>query len=253
MEISATASALFGSSSAETIFSSGQSATNTAEQQSAKAIINGHRREINRIRGYKEQLTPSENNRLSELADKIRVIGAKASAGTVREDELADRAEFLAEADRIIGKPTADLEIDPELAEFNNLKLSLLEPKLDPVKAKRVTFLERYKNNLEAQINKNPGRQTPQIRFQNVASLIDQLKPLRLTTELSQAERKAYDDVVGLMNEHAGRKIELSADESDRVIALERSITQFQGSLGPDLSQQPTPQAVSNAYVALTR
>jgi len=253
MDIAATATSFFGSSSAESIFSSGQSASITPDQQSAKVIISAHKREINRIRGYKEELTPTDNNRLTKLAEKISAIAAKANAGTVRPDELKDRTEYLQEADRIIGKPTVDLEVDITLAGYNNLKLAILEPKLDPATAKRVAFLERFKNNLEDIINSNPDRLAPQRQFQSVAGLIDQLKPLRLTTDLSRTEAKTYDNIVNLMNDHVGHEIELSVKDSNRVIALERSIALFQGSLGPDLSQQPTPQAVANAYVSLSR
>ncbi len=64
---------------------------------------------------------------------------------------------------------------------------------------------------------------------------------------------KATLIIVELINDHAGVKIELTAQESDKVAALESSIANFRGSLGPDLSTQPTPQAVANAYIALTR
>lgn len=250
MDIAATATSLFGSSSAESIFSSGQTAS---DQQSAKVIISAHKREINRIRGYKEELTPTDNNRLTKLAEKIRAIVAKASAGTVRPDELTDRTEYLKEADRIIGKPTVDLEVDITLAGYNNLKLAILESKLPPATAKRVAFLERFKNNLEDIINSNPDRLAPQLQFQSVNRILNQLNPLRLTTDLTRAEAKTYDNIVTLMNDHVGHKVELSVKDSNRVIALERSIALFQGSLGPDLSKQPTPQAVANAYVSLTR
>lgn len=253
MEIAATASSLFGSSSAETIFSLGQSVGATSSQQSAKAIIIASKREINRIRGYKLDLTPTDNQKLTQLAKKISVIEAKSIAGTVREDELADRLEYIDEANRIIGKPIVGVEADEKLAEYNALKVALLEPKLDGATAKRVAFLERYKNTLAEQINNNPDRRTPQLQYQTAIKLIDQLKPLRLTTELSIAERKAYDDIVELINDHTDVKIELTAKESGRVIALERSIADFQSSLGPDLSQQPTPQAVANAYISLSR
>lgn len=253
MDITAAANSIFGSPTVDSIFSSGQGVSNTADQQSAKAIITGHKREINRIRGYKEQLTPRDNKRLNEIATRIREITTRATAGTARQDELDENGELRREADIIIGKPTVDLEIDEKLAEYNNLKLSLLEPELSPALAKRVAFLERYKSGLEEQINENPNRITLKLQFQSAAGLIDQLKPLRLTTELSRREGKSYDDIVGLINEHVGVKVELTVEESNKVIALERSITQFQGSLGPDLSQQPTPQAVANAYVSLSR
>lgn len=253
MEIASIASRLFGSSSAATIFSLGQSVSGTSVQQSAQAIITAQKREISRIRGYKLDLTPTDNRKLTELADKIKVIEAKAVAGTVRADELDDRLEFFEEADRIVGKPIVDVEADQKLAEFNALREALLEPKLDSATAKHVAFLERYRDSLEDQISENPDRRTPQIRIRSAIAQIKQLKPPRLTTELSIAERKTYDDIVELINDHAGIKIELTARESDKVIALENSIRNFRALLGPDISQQPTPQAVARAYISLAR
>ncbi|RME99829.1 MAG: hypothetical protein D6773_12350, partial [Alphaproteobacteria bacterium] len=240
-----------GSTSAETVFAATATSGGSSEATTARAIITAHRREINRIRGYKLQLTPTETERLRKIQEKVVEISRKASAGTVREDELADRDELLEEADRIIGKPTVDLEVDDKLAEYNALKVALLEPKLDPATKRRVEFLERYKASLEEEVTRRPESASVISRLQTVAALIDDLKPLRLTTELSPVERRTYDDIVELINDHVGRKVELTARESDRVIALERSIDLFEARVGPDLSQQPTPQAVSRAYTAL--
>ena len=66
-----------------------------------------------------------------------------------------------------------------------------------------------------------------------------------------ESQAGAYDDIVELINDHTGVKIELTAAESSKVAALESSIAQFQSILGPDLSQQPTAQAVANAYATL--
>jgi len=249
----ATAESFFGSASAESIISAGQSASGTTGQQSAKIIITAHKREINRIRGYKLDLTPADLQKLSKLKEKILEIEAKAAAGTARADELDDRLEFLDEADRIVGKPIVDIEVDDTLAEFNALKVGLLEPKLDNATAKRVAFMERFKDSIEKQINEDPERVSLQQKFQSISSIIDRLKPLRSPSQLSKAEGKTYDDIVELINDHAGIKIELTAAESRKVAALESSIATFQSILGPDISQQPTPQAVANAYVALTR
>lgn len=249
----ATAESFFGPSSADSIISAGQSASGTSDQQSAKLIITAQKREINRIRGYKLDLSPSDLQKLSKLKGKILKIEDKAAAGTARADELDDRLEFLNEADRIVGKPIVDIEIDDTLAEFNALKLALLEPKLDNATAKRVAFMERFKDTLEGQINKDPERLSLQQKFQSVSSVINRLKPLRAPSQLSKAEGKTYDDIVKLINDHVGVKIELTVVESTKVAALESSIINFQNILGPDISQQPTAQAVSNAYVALTR
>ncbi len=249
----ATAESFFGSTSAESIISAGQSASGTGDQQSAKIIITAHKREINRIRGYKLDLTPADLQKLSKLQVKIQGIEAKAAAGTARADELDDRLEFLKEADLIIGKPIVDIEADDTLAEFNALKVALLEPKLDNATAKRVAFLQRFKDTIEQQINEDPERFSLQLKFQSVSGILNGLNPLRSPSQLSKAESKTYDDIVELINNHTGVKIELTAEESRKVAALESSIATFQGSLGPDPSQQPSAQAVANAYVALTR
>jgi hypothetical protein len=250
---SVSAETLFGSASAGSLLSAGQSTSGKSNQQSAATIISSQKREINRIRGYKLELTPADLFKLSKLKEKIRVIEAKAAAGTVREDELDDRLEFLKDADRIFGKPIVDIEVDDKLAEFNALKVALLEPKLDNATAKHVAYLERFKESVEQQINKDPERHSLQLKFQSIDSLINNLKPLRAPSQLSKAESKTYDDIVELINDHAGVKIELTAAESIKVAALESSIAQFQSILGPDLSQQPTAQAVANAYIALSR
>lgn len=253
IDISSIASALFGSASAETLFSAGQSASATPDQQSAKTIIGAHKREINRLRGYKLELTPSDLQKLSKLKEKIQIIEAKASKGTVRADELDDRLEMLDEANRIIGKPIVDVEADAKLAEYTALKVALLEPKLDIATAKRVAFLERFRNTIEEEITNNPDRQSLKTKFQGIDGLIKSLKPPRATSQLSLAERRTYDDIVELINDHAGIKVELTAAESDKVAALERSIVALQSALGPDLSQEPTPQAVARAYISLSR
>ena len=125
------------------------------------------------------------------------------------------------------------MEADDELAEFNALKLALLEPKLDNATAKQVAFMERFKESVEQQINENPERHSLALKFQSISGQIDALKPLRTPSQLSKAERKTYDDIVVLINDHAGVKIELTAQESDKFAALESSIANFQGSLGP--------------------
>lgn len=249
----ANAESLFGSASAQDVIAAGAAASGTSDQQSAQVIIKAHKREINRIHGYKLDLTPSELQRLRDLQEDIQEIQSKAAAGTVRQDELDDRIEFLEEADRILGKPIVDVEADETLAEYNNLRVSLLEPKLDGSRAKRVAFIERFKASLEAQINENPERHSLQLQFQSIDRQLKALKPLRSPTQLSKAESKAYDDIVGLINDHAGVKIELTVAEWTKVEALESSITKFQANLGPDPSQQPTAQAVANAYTALVR
>lgn len=248
---SASAETFFGPATGEAVIAAAQSGSATTDAASAQAIVTAQRREVNRIRGYKLELTRAEEQKLTELKEDILVIARKALEGTARPSELDDRLEMLKEADRIIGKPIVDVEADDKLAELNALKVAILEPKLDNATAKRVAFLERFRDSVELQVERSPDRKSLKEKFSAVVQQIDRMKPLRQTSQLSKAERRTYDDIVELINDHIGAKVELSSRESDRVASLEASIEQFQAFVGADLSQQPTPQAVARAYTSL--
>jgi len=233
------------------LLSIGKSAGATPEQETAQATITAQRREINRIRGYKLQLTPAENQKLSQIQQKIQQIESRASQGIARPDEFKDRAELFKEADRIIGKPTVDVEADTVLANLNAKIEALLQPKLDKALARRVESLERIKSNFEDKIAENPESRTNLSQLQSISRVIKELKPLREVSQLSQAERREYDDLVEQVNAHAGAKIELSSKEAIKVAELQRSISQLSSQLPPDASSQPTAAAVARAYVRL--
>lgn len=233
------------------VFQAQQNTSITPEQQSASVIISSHRREINVIRGYKPELNQNEQLRLAELEDVVREVEEKSIAGTARQDELDDRLEAIDEANEIIGKPIVDVEADETLAEYNSLKLALLEPVLDPIKQKAVDRLNRLKTGFEEQIAENPERRGLNRQFQAVTRQIEAINPLNSPSDLSPEAQRVYDDVVELINNHTGVKLELTAAETRRVEELQASITQLQGLLGPDPGSEPTPGAVSRAYVSL--
>lgn len=233
------------------MLSIGKSAGATPEQETAQATITAQRREINRIRGYKLQLTPAENQKLSQIQQKIQEIGSRAAQGIARPDEFEDRAELFREADRIIGKPTVDVEADTVLADLNAKIEALLQPKLPKAVAQRVESLERIKSSYEDKIAENPDSRTNIAQIQSLSRIITELKPLREVSELSQAERREYDELVQQVNDHAGAKIELTSKEAIKVAALQSSISQLSSQLPPDASTQPTAAAVARAYVRL--
>lgn len=238
---------IFGGGSAESVLAiSAGGASN--EQVAAKAIVTAQKREINRIKGYKIDLTPADNQRLAEIQKEIQAIEKKANAGTVRPDELEDRTALYEEADIIIGKPVVDVEADAKLAEYAGLLESLLKPKLNPSLQKRVDYLNRVKDDVEEQFNLNGDNETLRRRFQSLTRIISQLAPQRAVHQLSNAEQKVYDDIAVLINDHAGVKLQLSARESKRVADLEESIINLQASLGADPASQPTAGQVARAY-----
>ena len=222
MEIGAKPTDLFGSPSVESMFTAGQSGGATPEQETARITIQAYQREINRIRGYKLELTPAENQRLRKIQEQVQQIKQKASLGTVRQDELDDR-----------------------LGELAGILEALLEPKLNPAVKKRV------KATVEERLTDNSTNATLRRQFQNVTAQIASIMTPRPITALSTAERNSYDDLAELINDAAGAKIQLTAKEARRVAELEESIISLQGQLGADPSQQPTAAAVSRAYTRL--
>ncbi len=245
------AAQFFGAGPVASIFSAGQFEGSTPQQETARVTILAQRREINRIRGYKLQLTPAEKQKLAEIQQKVQVIEQKSSNGTVRSDELEDRTDLLAQADEIIGKPSIDAKADDELAKLAGIMEALLNPKLNPAQAKRVEMLRRVKDNIESSMLRSPESATLRNQFRNVTSQLLEANPPRPVSSLSITERKAYDDLAVLINERAGAKIQLSAKENIRVAELESSIINLQALSPPNFGQQPTSQQVSRAYTRL--
>ena len=229
MEIGVKATQLFGGGDVTSFFAAGASGGASSEQATATAIVNAQQREINRIRGYKLQLTPAENFRLGEIQDEILKIQEKTNNGTVRADELEDRVTLYEEADTILGKPVLEIETetDETYIDFVSALENLLEPKLNPAVAKRVEALERIKDTLEEQLVDRPDSPVLRGRFQSVSNTIDALKPLRKVEELSVQERRIYDETARALNDYVGVKLQLESREAIRVGQLERSIEQF--------------------------
>jgi hypothetical protein len=250
VEIGASASQLFGSSSAESVFAVGVSSGASSEQQTALTVVKAQQREINRIRGYKLQLTAAENFRLTEIQGEILKIQEKTSNGTVRPDELEDRTELYKEADRIIGKPVLDYDAseDEVLTEYTSALEALMQPRLDSATQKHVDYLKRIKERLETKLEDSPDNATVLSQFQSVSGAIDKLKPLRLVEQLSKAERREYDEIVDKINDHVGMKLQLNSRDAMRVGQLERSINDMASSLPADPAGQPTSAAVTRAY-----
>lgn len=244
----ASAADVFGASSATSIFSAKLTGGASNIQQAARVVTDATNREIKRIRGYKVQLTPADNKRLTEIQKEIQTINQKAADGTVRRDEIDDRAELYIESDFIIGKPSAGIENDDFLDDINEKIETLLAPKLTPQKEKRLAIL----NNMLEQLQDALGDDTSNViaikRVTNVQYQIDQIDVSRPVTALSVNEKQEYDELVDTANAYAGKKLLLNARDSARVQALEETIAQMASSLPASNSGQPTSADVSRAY-----
>lgn len=248
----ASATDFFGGGTAQSVFSVGVGGGATDGQQASKVIIASQETEINRIRGYKLKLTPSETEQLRQIRADVIELNEKAGNATATEEDLDKRKELLAEADVILGKPSADVEADDILATLREKINDVLSPELSNPTQRRVDILEKLKANFEKQITRNPSNKQPQLQLQNVARQILTLTPLTHISQLSSADRKEYDQLVELTNKHVGEKLVLSARESIRVADLQTSINELKASLPADSGSGPSPADVSRAYVRLS-
>ena len=227
VDILSSAASFLPAPTADAFFSQAASGESSA-QVVAQATIKAANREINRIRGYKLELSPADNAQLIKIQEQVQKIEQKAQAGTVRPDELEDRVELFTEADRIIGKPTVDIEADTTLAELSAGLDLILKPRLSGAVQNQVDSLVRIKANLEERISDNPDSATLQAQFQSVSRVLDGLAPLRPISSLSAAERRDYDEQVELINDYAGAKVELTTKESLKVSQLQSTIAEMQ-------------------------
>lgn len=247
MAISATS--LFASTTTESIFATTTGAqAPAAEALHAQTVIRAQRRQINQIKGYKLELTPADNQRLSKIKAEIVDIEKRAAASGLDDSDVAKRIDLLADADEIIGKPTADVEADDELAEYAGLIEAVLSPRLDGVTERRLETLQRVKDGMIGAIARSPKSKALQSQFQSVVRQMSQLKPLRSPGDLSASESKVYDDIAELINDHVGAKIQLSARDSKRVADLEASILDLQAVANSAGINQASSQAVTRAY-----
>lgn len=245
------ATSIFGGGSATTLFAATVSGGATDAQQAAQVVVDASKKEINRIRGYKLQLTPAENKRLSELQEQIGKINDKAANGTVRDDELEDRSELFLEADTIIGKPSAGVENDDVLDGLREQIDEVLAPRLTPQQQDRLDTLNTLLTSFEERLADDPSNVVAIRQVQNIQRQISNIDVPRKVTELTVAEKQEYDELVEQANNHAGAKLLLNARESARVQALEETIGQMSSLLPADPAGQPTAAAVARAYARI--
>ncbi len=245
------ATSIFGGGSATSVFAANVSGGATDGQKAAQVVVDASKKQINRIRGYKIQLTPAENKRLSEIQEKISKISEKAANGTVRDDELEDRSELFLEADTIIGKPSAGVENDDVLDGLREQIDEVLAPRLTPQQQDRLDTLNTLLASFEERLGDDPTNVVAIRQVQNIQRQISNIDVPRKVTELTVAEKQEYDELVEQANNHAGAKLLLNARESARVQALEETIGQMSSLLPADPAGQPTAAAVARAYARI--
>ena len=245
------ATSIFGGGKASSVFSAGLTGGASDAQQAAKTVVDATTQQINRIRGYKAQLTPAENKRLDEIRVEIGKISDKSVAGTARSDELDDREVLFLEADTIIGKPSAGVEIDETLEELREKVDAVFAPRLTPPQEKRLETLNNLLETFEEKLDDDTSNVNTIRQIQNVTRQINAIDVPRSITQLSVSEKAEYDALVEETNAYAGAKLLLNAQEATRVQFLQETIEKMSQLLPADPAGQPTSQDVARAYARL--
>lgn len=197
-------------------------APQTADQNAV--IATSLERELNRVQGYKVDLTPAESKRLASLQNQISRLEEKAGPDGLSVSQFNDRAELFREANAILGKEYVDVEADPVLKELVARVDTLLEPKLRGAQKKRLDnlrnletkYLERfYAGTTSAALARQIG---------NVKLQIQTLTQPRKMAELSPSERRDYDALVTTINARAGTEFLLPSDRKGRAEEIQKTI-----------------------------
>lgn len=224
--------------SATAIFGSVQLARDPAEILSLnnsngvnanQLISKGLKREIDRLQGFKVDITPADARRLADLQARIGRLEANAGPNGLSTDQLNDRAALFREAYEILGKPYVDVERDPTLKQLVGLVDTLLEPKLNPAKQQRLENLRKLEENYYNQFARGNSSKTLAQRIANVQQQIKSLTPPRKIKELNFEERAAYDKLVEQINRRAGQEYLMPAVKREKAERLQETMQTLGG------------------------
>lgn len=182
------------------------------------------KREIDRLQGYKTDLTPAEANRLAGLQEDIKRIEARAGPEGLSLDQHDDRAELYREANEILGKPYVDIEANPELKSLVDQVDSLLETKYRGATKKRLENLRSLEQKmLDSYFAGNTSNALAR-QLANVKTQIARLAAPRPMAELTPGERRQYDALVDKINAKAGHEYLMPSRKRARAEALQKAM-----------------------------
>lgn len=182
------------------------------------------KREIDRLQGYKTDLTPAENKRLAKLQADIQRINESAGPDGLSLDRHEDRAELYREANAILGKPYVDIEADPELSEMVAQVDTLLETKYRGATKKRLENLRALEEKFYQSYYNGNTSATLARQIANVKTQISRLAAPRPMAELTPGERREYDGLVEKINARAGYEYLMPSRKRARAESLQKTM-----------------------------
>lgn len=256
IDISRNATILFGDASnvigggdATSVFSS--SNTNNV-RTSLEVSAKGLKRELDRLNGFKTDLTPAQNEVLARNQAEITEIEQSVTDSQgLTSEQIQRRAELFQESYRILGKDFVDQEQDPRLKSLTDQVDALLQPNLRGAQKTRLDRLQTLEANAYQATLDAPGNETAVRRLRNIQSQVRELTVPRLVQELSVSEKREYDALVDQVNEVAKTEFVLPSRKRMRAEQIQSSLSQVEAQLAavgtPEIG--PTAAQAVRAYL----
>ncbi len=191
-------------------------------------IAKGLKRDLDRLNGFKVDLTPSEKKELDQLQERIGRIAQRADPNGVLSDaDARERQKLYQKAYKIMGKDYVDVKSDSKLKELMAKVDTLLEPKLRGPQAARLKQLRKLEENMLGGYEKGKTSNARINQIRNIQTQIRELTPPRKMTELSNSEKADYNKLVNEINKRAGSKLLLNSRDRARAEQIEASMARF--------------------------
>ncbi len=216
--------ALFGAPTADALFSAGLSTS----VQANDLIVKSLQRDLDRLNGYKVDLSPSEQDRLASLQEQIGRINERASPdGVLSDSDATERTELYQKAYAILGKDYVDVKKDSTLTELMQKVDDLLEPKLRGAQKARLDRLRTLEANFLNDYDPGTVSNAKMQQIRNIQVQIRELTPPRKISTLSVTERADYNSLVEQINEKAGTDLLLNTRDRLKAEQIQATIDSF--------------------------
>ncbi len=223
---------LFGEGNADVsnLFSASVAATSGLTVDTKDIVVKALQDQIDRLQGYRTNLTPAEKQDLTEYQDTITNINEIATGRLLTDDEIQERAEAYIEAYKILGKEYQDFSSDDFITEKSQELEDLLATKPTGAEATRLERLQTtYDNLMDSATNRDtdpPATLVAQIS--SIYKQISQLTAARPMASLTPDEIRQHDALVEEINDHAGFEVELNSTKKAQIERLQDTIDQIE-------------------------
>ena len=228
------ATALFGdgAANANTLFSANLTASTAITISPQDIAIKGIQDQIDRIQGYRTNLSPADKKKLADYQEKIVNFNQTASTRVLTAKELGERADAYIASYAILGKEYEDFSNDSFVKAKSEELSALLASKPVGAEAKRLERLQNVMANLRAKaFSRDDPSKIPATLFSQISSVNKQIAALtspRPISSLSRAELRQHDELVGEINDYVGFELELTSSKKQQIERLQKTIQVIQ-------------------------